>query len=146
MGRRGGLAERGERRAPEGKASRAWEVSLSPKRCCLPSSHKCFFNHSFTFHNLNLQLRKQNARLFLEHGKESRTRVTNLPDCGLALRRRRSPQRLPRISKRSRCQSDGFARMLHLCTKIYLNIARAATPSVMEGIYPLCSDTKEQQK
>lgn len=141
-GRQGGLAEQGELRAPEGKVSRAWEVSLSPKRCCLPSSHKCFFNHSFTLHNLNLQLRKQNIRLFLENGEESGTRVTNLPGCGLAPR----PKRLPWISNCSRCQSDGSARMLHLCTKIYLNIVGAAMPGVMEGIYPLCNDIKEQQK
>lgn len=46
----------------------------------------------------------------------------------------------------SHCQSDGSARLLHLCTKIYLNIVGAATPGVMEGIYPLCNDIKEQQK
>lgn len=67
---RGGLTAREELRALKGKVKRAWEVSLSPKRCSLPSSHKCCFNHSFTFHNLNLQLRKQNIRLFLENEKK----------------------------------------------------------------------------
>lgn len=34
-------------------------------------SHKYSFNHSFTFHNLNLQLRKQNIRSLLENEKKS---------------------------------------------------------------------------
>lgn len=76
---RGGLTAREELRALKGKVKRAWEVSLSPKRCSLPSSHKCCFNHSFTFHNLNLQLRKQYIRLFLENEKK----ILNMGDKSL---------------------------------------------------------------
>lgn len=67
----GGLAVREELCALKGNVKRAWEVSLSPEWCSLPASHKCFFNHSFMFHNLNLQLRKQNIRLFPENEEKS---------------------------------------------------------------------------